>query len=103
MSVTFTASKFGSYSRDKDKISDLKAIKIEFPLIQDLDIEHSMWDDWALFGYASRYANFSFWVEESPSKKYLLTPKGYDFSEQLADYKIVSLKLNHYNLLERVN
>ncbi len=101
-SIVFTASKFGSYNRDKDKITDLMVVKKEIPQIQDLNIERSMWDDWALFGYASRYANFSFWREEEPTKQYLLVPKGEDYTKEVVGYKLVALKLSNYNLFIRI-
>jgi hypothetical protein len=96
--IIYAIYNFGTFSRDKDKITDIKNIKNEIPTLKAISIDHSIWSDWALFGYASRFGNFDFYRDNIPSQIYLLSLKNEKLNNQDSCYSKVVIELKLFTL-----
>jgi 4-amino-4-deoxy-L-arabinose transferase-like glycosyltransferase len=100
-SMGFVIYNFGAYSRDKDKICDLIKIKKFNDRVKKVNISHPLWDDWGLYGYASRYSDMDFYREEVPTQKYMLTNKVADEYPSDSVYELYPIELAKFNLFQR--
>lgn len=92
---------YGSYSRDKDRISDLIKIRKIKVQVKNVNISSPLWDDWGLYGYAARYADMDFYKEEIPIQKYMLTNKVSNEYPSDTAYQLYPIELARFNLFQR--
>lgn len=94
---------YGKFYRDEDKISDIKLIKSSIPTLKKISLDKSIWQDWALFGYAVRYANFDFYRDSIPTQTYLLSEKDKPISIKSPIFEKLPINLMRYQLNKRVD
>lgn len=99
--ATNTMLKFGTYSRDYDKIQDLQSVKRAFPMEKGVDIDPALWQDWALFGYAARYNGLDFHRDTIPSQALFLVEANNIVKPKDGLYEKCTLSLIRYELYQK--
>ena len=93
---------YGTIRRDKDMIHDVKILIEQLPHNQPINIQSSLFDNWALHGYFYRYADISLDANQPYSRKYVLSERAIGADEEiLTKYrKKTDLNLKAYHVYE---
>lgn len=99
LAITFSFA--GKTRRDKDKLHDVYAIGNIVPAKSHITTEPSVWADWTLNLYFTRYFNISLEKDTSYKCKYLLVKKEGDFQPS-ASLKEINIGLKGFKLFEQL-
>ena len=96
--ITFSLSKKGSYSRNKELLQDVYTIGEIVPRLTTVSIPAEIWNQWDLQCYLVRYYNIS--LEQNYQNKYCIMPKS--MQDQIPkQYDKVNIKTFEYDLYKR--
>ena len=99
--LIFSISRFGKFSRDKEKLTDIYTISRVIPKGTIISTTKNLWADWSLVAYMSRIGYLS--LDCDNKHKYLLIENDNLEPGILNEYEIMDLQLTKYIMLQRKN
>ena len=102
ITLSFSIIQFGAIKRDHEIFHEIREISRFVPDHENIYTHKSIWENWKLTAYLSRYHNIS--LNPDNEEKYLLFPKQLILPPTLSEkYELVNSNLINYNLYKQID
>ena len=100
ITLTFSIIQFGEIKRDREVFHEMKEISQFVPENENIFTHKSIWENWTLAAYLSRYHNIS--LNPDVEEKFMLFPKQMNLPPHLIDkFELVNSNLIDYKLFKK--